>query len=419
MTLLSKFAAMGSANPLADVVIVESGGALGGSATAITFSRTIKQNDIVVLLVASINATFTVPAGYILGASGVIVSGYNWRWYYKVMGSVPDSGINLSDTNPDGSGFTFYVLRNADASNPILVSASNATNLPPSVSPATKCLVIAATFGGNNSTPAFSAPPAGYSGFLTVDATANSDADVASAFKYLQNGATETPGAFTVTSAFPSYASVSIAIRPATGNFPTWPIFVAAANTQNSVSSGSLTISKPAGTLPGHRMVAIMGADGNSGTWTGDTGWIEVADQGAAPDLRVAYKIAGASEPSSYTFTMSDPTRKLGGAILTYSGGDYEGIGSLLSGSGTLSPAGPTITTDYDIVIGAAFNTPNSVTISVPSDVNVRVRDNDASNGPSFVIVDRTAASNSAGTMTFSGMSAGSRGAVMLALKPV
>jgi hypothetical protein len=85
--------------------------------------------------------------------------------------------------------------------------------------------------------------------------------------------------------------------------------------TDNSLGT-ALVIPIPSGVAAGNFMLAIMAAQ-VAETFTGDTGWNEIADYGSNPGLRAAWKLAGGSEPSSYTFTASiSSTKSRKGLIL-------------------------------------------------------------------------------------------------------
>ncbi len=100
--------------------------------------------------------------------------------------------------------------------------------------------------------------------------------------------------------------------------------YTSAALTSNTAS---LVLNKPTGTADGDLMVAFMWGRLSATTWTGDTGWTEALDQGAAPAMRVAWKVA-ASEGSSYTFTASSSAERPAGAILTYRKASIDAVGA-------------------------------------------------------------------------------------------
>lgn len=202
-----------------DISLIDSGAALGGNASAITFSPALAQNDVVFLSIVNREPkTWTLPAGYTQVATAQFDGTlYRWTYAWKAMGASPDSGINLQDSNADGSGFTFYALRNVNTSDPFATaSTTSATNDPPSITVPNQCWVIASTFGSRNASAAFTAAPSGYSGFLTVDVTAGTDCAPATAYKVLTNSATEDPGTFSESGgAWSGYFSITHAIQPA------------------------------------------------------------------------------------------------------------------------------------------------------------------------------------------------------------
>lgn len=66
-----------------------------------------------------------------------------------------------------------------------------------------------------------------------------------------------------------------------------------------------LTITKPTGTAEGDLLIAVVGQNTTGGTWglpAGWTSWLSGGATGNISDL-VAYKVAGASEGTDYTFS--------------------------------------------------------------------------------------------------------------------
>lgn len=106
--------------------------------------------------------------------------------------------------------------------------------------------------------------------------------------------------------------------------------FVASAQAQNA-STSTVVISKPTGVQQGDLLIAFCAA-ANDRTWTGGAGWTEVVDQNAKPSLRVAYLVAGASEPSSYTFTLNSNSNA-SSVIAAFRYAAYDTIGSIATGS--------------------------------------------------------------------------------------
>ena len=355
MSMLARFAASGGAQiSYADISAVESGSSLGGTASGITFND-ILPNDVVMLFIAdAASATYTVPAGYVLGASGVITGTYRYAWYYKVMGSTPDTGINLNDSNADGSGFTYYVCRGVDTSNPIMSAPSPfAGNNPPAVTTTRKSLVFAAVFGGNNTNANYTAAPTGYSGFQTIDATANSDADVASGWKAVSSATTEDPGAFTAGTAFSSQISVTIALNPAVaagGIIGSIPTFVSsAANSSSSATSLAVT---PTGIQAGDLLVAIIvpyttGSISTTAVVSSVPSGFKILAQRRSSGIHVATRVS-AGVGGTYTFGITSGGAGFSLCMLVYRGAttiNTIGDGSLIS-TGAISTA-PSMYSSY------------------------------------------------------------------------
>ena len=89
--------------------------------------------------------------------------------------------------------------------------------------------------------------------------------------------------------------------------------------------STSLTISKPSGTAENDVLVAmvIVDDDGDTASLSGWTVRVNTTNTAGAGDYRTLLftKVAGASEPSSYTFTITDNEATFG-SITAISGAD-------------------------------------------------------------------------------------------------
>ena len=106
-----------------------------------------------------------------------------------------------------------------------------------------------------------------------------------------------------------------------TGAAPSGPVFRAASSADN-VTATTLVVSKPAGTTSGDVLLASVSARGNP-SFTAPAGWSLVRLDISGSTIRqvVFMHVAGASEPASYTFTMSKSSSAAGG-IVAYSGVD-------------------------------------------------------------------------------------------------
>lgn len=195
------------------------------------------------------------------------------------------------------------------------------------------------------------------------------------------------------------------------------PEFIASASTQNTTIGASLVIAKPTGTVEGDLMVAVMAATVTA-TWTGDTGWLERADLSVSPSLRIATKTAGASEPSSYTFTVSNSSTTAAGCILTYRYAEYDTIAGAFTTAANplvLSSASPSLSQGVLIAAGARVAT--SVTLGTPTSMTARVTDNNAT-APSYIVCDQVVAKGPTGTRSMSTGSTTNVAGIMLAIKP-
>lgn len=186
---------------------------------------------------------------------------------------------------------------------------------------------------------------------------------------------------------------------------------------QNTNNSSTLVINKPAGTQQGDLMIVFMCEEGSNYTFTGDTGWTEIADQGSRPNLRIAYKVAGASEPSSYTFTSSNNNHKMSGSILTYRNAAFDVIGNIATGANPLVADGITVTLDNSLLLGFFIRDVTSYTISTPAGMSQVVIDND-STACSYGIFSQSVNSGATGTRSATVGNTSNVSGVLLALKP-
>ena len=198
--------------------------------------------------------------------------------------------------------------------------------------------------------------------------------------------------------------------------------YIAESTTQGSTgpSVSTVVVNKPTGTAAGDLMIMVgaIGSTTAGRTWTGDTGWTEVADQGAIPSLRVAYKVAGASEPSSYTFTISSATGTgIAASILTYRYAAYDTIGAFTSGTDPLVLPSVTATSNLSVLIAAGARAAASITLGTPTGMTARVTDSDAT-APSYKICDQSVNAGATGTRSMSTGSAGNVAGIMLVIKP-
>jgi len=128
--------------------------------------------------------------------------------------------------------------------------------------------------------------------------------------------------------------------------------------TEAAASGTSLVINKPPGTAAGDLLVAAVATDGNTTASLAAAGWtvINVTDQGGAVTFGVWWKLAGASESSTYTFTWSGSEQAYGW-IMRFTGHD---------------PASPVDANSNDAGSGSAASSP-SVTTTVDNALILRL----------------------------------------------
>jgi hypothetical protein len=158
-------------------------------------------------------------------------------------------------------------------------------------------------------------------------------------------------------------------------------VFQGMTTTENTTAAASLTITTPPGTIAGDVLVASIAVNG-SGVTGAPSGWVQMAAVTAAtnPKLYAYYHVATASEPASYSWSLSAAAQSSGG-IARYSGVDAENpldsVVSTASNSASisvLSLPGVTTGTASAMLIGAtAINaSPTTVTITGPAGMTER-----------------------------------------------
>jgi MSHA biogenesis protein MshQ len=238
------------------------------------------------------------------------------------------------------------------------VGASYQANVPINTgsittSVANAMLVVTAHTADNNGTNA----PAGFA--EAWDNNTSTGADASISLKYSLQTTDGTKGPYNMTGGNDPNHGVLFALRPASG----------------------LTINVPAGTAAGHVMVASVAARPNGILIHPPAGWTLVREDiqttgGAGNSSRMAtyYRVAGATEPASYTWTFSGASTGAAGAIITFSGVDTgnpidDQDGALTPSSG--SHAAPSIdTTEADTMLVGAWEFATSANWTAPGGMN-------------------------------------------------
>lgn len=311
------------------------------------------------------------------------------------------------DSSPADNTVAILVYRNATQVNTIgtITRAASATATAASITPTysgTLCAVFA-----NESSASVSTPPSG----LTQRALQSGTTASLGVYDLSPQAATATSAHSLVWSVSGNVASIQFQV---TNEPSVAPEFVASA-TGSTASGTTLTIDKPSSpnaTLEGDLMIAFMCANNNR-TWTGDTDWIEIADQGTNPNIRIAYKVAGASEGSSYTFTASS-SAALAGGIITYRYASYDTIGTITTATDPLilPSVSPTLSQSLLLAFGARGA---NATVGTPTSMTSRIS---RTTSPSYNVAEQGVAKGPSGTRSMTVGSNSSVAGVMLAIKP-
>jgi prepilin-type N-terminal cleavage/methylation domain-containing protein len=178
-------------------------------------------------------------------------------------------------------------------------------------------------------------------------------------------------------------------------------------STSNASGGGvtSISFTKPAAVATGDVLILAVTVNG-SPTITAPSGWIGTSKQTSNGNLNSAvfYKVATASEPASYTVTISKKAQATGG-IVDYQGVDtsnpFDDWGSAAGASG--SAVGPSVTTtsaNDEIIETTGFaGATGPWNPTPPTGMTKRVQANDASS-LAFVADESQASTGASGTFT-------------------
>ncbi|SDU86262.1 hypothetical protein SAMN04488544_1126 [Microlunatus sagamiharensis] len=127
--------------------------------------------------------------------------------------------------------------------------------------------------------------------------------------------------------------------------------------TRSASAASSLSIARPAGTVPGDVLVARIANRAAVGADLTASGWTSVGSTRSAAMLKswVLYRVVGASEPASYSFTQ-DATTSMAGSISAFSGVDtadpVDDFGGRVNGlSAIFAPPSVKSTTGNDLAL--------------------------------------------------------------------
>lgn len=404
-------AAGNAARPQPTFVSSSANNANAATSVTVTAPSGIQDGDLLVAITyTNAAAAITTPSGFSQLTNEQAANPYT---VVSTKTAASESG-NYTFNSSVSANFTAAILvyRNATTVNTVgsVNRLTSATASATSITP-TYVGTLVAAFTHSNGGATVSGAPAGMTLRASVSGPPNFRA------YDLANQAAAATGAKELL--WSTSGSVSGILLQVTNEPSVAPEFVASASQQNAATGATLIINKPTGTLEGDLMIAFMCREGGSGqTWTGDTGWTEVADQGASPNVRLAYKSAGASEASSYTFTCSSNSGFLSGSILAYRYAAYDVVAAGFTTAADpliLSSISPTLSQSILLAIGA--RNAASITLGTPTSMTARVTDS-LSTAPSYIVCEQRVAKGPTGTRSMSTGSTTNVAGIMLAIKP-
>jgi hypothetical protein len=137
----------------------------------------------------------------------------------------------------------------------------------------------------------------------------------------------------------------------------TGPTVVAA--TSANINDKQLLIAKPPGTTAGMVMIAAIANETNHTASL--TGWTSLGHSTNALTLDMFYRVAGSSEPASYTFAVSGSGR-ISGGIITVQGANATPIDAIGASASTWGAPSVTTTVDNTLLVGCWANIASATT---------------------------------------------------------
>lgn len=146
------------------------------------------------------------------------------------------------------------------------------------------------------------------------------------------------------------------------------------ASSSASSTTATLSIAKPTNTVSGNVMIAVVSGAGTT-TISAPSGWTPIQDTTSGSMRQLSYyRVAGSTEPASYSFT-SSASRNASGGITSYSGANttvpIDASSENLGTSGNAVATGATTTSAGDMVI-AASTTVAVTTFTAPTGMTER-----------------------------------------------
>ncbi len=201
--------------------------AVGTSPDTLTLPGTPLEDDIVIALLGCDANIYSDGAG-IQGAAGYTdidfasAAGPSYQLSYKIMGTTPDTTVDVSEQSAKMTAVILMVFRGVDTTTPLDVAtiiATGATGMPDcgSITPTTDaCEILALGVLDDDQGEGGASAPSGYGNFIVKETSggANANATVYAASKNLASVAAENPGVFGG-SDDDQWRAYTVALRPA------------------------------------------------------------------------------------------------------------------------------------------------------------------------------------------------------------
>lgn len=354
----------------------------GGSSLTLNKPTGTTNGDIMVahVIVRTAGNTITAPSGWTLIQRKDSSSSISTASYWKLAGSSEPSSYAWSfGTSGEASGgIASYI--GVDAANPIDASNAQYNSGTSTVSNSGVTTTVAngiLVYAVGITAPTTVNVPSGFTQEWTATSSTSTTSEMSDKI-LTTTGATGTISG-SHNGGTNSNITHLIALKPATPTSTPTPtptpsnISLSSASNGNNGSGGtSLTINKPTGTANGDVMVAHVVVRTAGNTITPPSGWSLVLRKDSSGSISTAtyWKLAGSSEPSSYSWALGTSGEASGGIA------SYTGVNTISpidasnaqynSGTSNVTNAGVTTFNANDMVVYAVGIT-TSTTVNVPS----------------------------------------------------
>lgn len=198
--------------------------------------------------------------------------------------------------------------------------------------------------------------------------------------------------------------------------------FIQSANNQASVTNGS-NFTLTLGTAPSQNDLIIVVIAGTSistnlvTSLAAPSGFTEAAENNTI-NIYVAYKVAGASEGTSYSFTNnSGGTLTFSGYVAVYRNAAWDTIGVASLANQSVTVSGITVASNNSLLLIYGRSTATGTNFNTPSGFTDLYEESDAT-APSIYVGTKSVNSGATGNVTFSNSSGANIRGILFAIKP-